>query len=99
PLPPPTLFPYTTLFRSDGCRGARSAGARQPRGSARAPEGRLKVPPWRCLRSLTSELHARWFGDGGAVGDFEEFAFGEAQAAREQDRKSTRLNSSHVKIS
>src|SRR5437773_11651361 len=59
--PPPrsTLFPYTTLFRSDGGRGARD------------PVGRQRVV-------LDDQRH---------------------DARQGGDRKSTRLNSSHITIS
>src|SRR5690349_22828595 len=74
PRPPrSTLFPYTTLFRSEGgqlCQPRSQRGARgglRPKGSERAanrpPADALSLPP-------------AW-----------------------KDRKSTRLNSSHVEIS
>src|SRR5436305_8672675 len=75
-LPPPrsTLFPYTTLFRSDvrlldgiGGRRAGLSGRHRDRARRRPPPG-VRV------------------GAGGADG-------------RRPDRKSTRLNSSHVRIS
>src|SRR3989442_3580665 len=67
--PRSTLFPYTTLFRSQPLLRPRDADA------ARAPESRG-------LSRLRFELLV----EHGAV-------------AREADRKSTRLNSSHVRIS
>src|SRR5690349_22775887 len=74
--PRSTLFPYTTLFRSDGrrprCDGAgvgRAQRRRVPRGAGRPGRG----------------------GQGGG-------RTGGAGQAR-GDRKSTRLNSSHVEIS
>src|SRR5947199_6965156 len=63
--PRSTLFPYTTLFRSRGCRGRR-AGARRAYRLCRGP------------------------GGSAAPGD---------AAHCKQDRKSTRLNSSHLGIS
>src|SRR5437667_2731463 len=69
--PRSTLFPYTTLFRSDRGRGdARDAHAQ------------------RCLtnRAARPELHASLRE---LAPDFEKMA----------DRKSTRLNSSHITIS
>src|SRR5690349_23599145 len=66
--PRSTLFPYTTLFRSDGRLCARARG-------------------------LGGGL-ARLAGVGGPLG-----AAALADPARIQDRKSTRLNSSHVEIS
>src|SRR2546430_12675840 len=66
--PRSTLFPYTTLFRSDGA-GAIGAG-RHHRELARAD-----------------------------AADRVGAAAARAQHARHQDRKSTRLNSSHSQIS
>src|SRR5690349_23105348 len=70
--PRPTLFPYTTLFRSPD--GGRARGGARPRGRGlrRGPRAvqrhdRQAAPPDRALRG--------------------------------RDRKSTRLNSSHVEIS
>src|SRR5438309_3140611 len=88
PPPRPTLFPYTTLFRSPlgspvggiwgnfglAC-GKRCFGQRPPR-----PREVRPVPP-------------RELGDGDAV------AGGVDEPAVPEDRKSTRLNSSHSSIS
>src|SRR5690606_41559703 len=76
--PRPTLFPYTTLFRS-----AWRAGC--ARG---APDGRRR-------RRRVPRLHRRHPRPDGPGGR------GRPGAARraDEDRKSTRLNSSHVKIS
>src|SRR5438477_4486721 len=60
--PRSTLFPYTTLFRSQGLR--------------RLPEGGRAVPEERVRARLAA-----------------------ASRARTRDRKSTRLNSSHMSIS
>src|SRR5690349_23150809 len=73
--PRSTLFPYTTLFRSDRARDAR--GSRRlafGRALSRAPVA-AGVPPRPAQR-------------GGRSG-----------GRRAADRKSTRLNSSHVEIS
>src|SRR5256885_3946673 len=72
--PRPTLFPYTTLFRSCARREAGDRGGRKPdepavRGPVRVL-GRAGLP-----------------GDGDAAAE-------PSRAAR--DRKSTRLNSSHL---
>src|SRR5256885_12849893 len=73
--PRSTLFPYTTLFRSRGARGA---------GAAARPVGDLgrsvRADPLR----RAARQHRRAAGDVGA--DL-------------PDRKSTRLNSSHLVIS
>src|SRR5690606_41899814 len=88
PPPRPTLFPYTTLFRSDGgpppdgahpsrphVRRRVRVAARQGRpGGDRPPRGRERLDADAARRS------------GAAAG-------------ADLDRKSTRLNSSHVKIS
>src|SRR5690349_23091758 len=64
--PRSTLFPYTTLFRSDQTRGPIAYSSRTP--------GAVRSALWDSLGSAT----------------------GPAPAG---DRKSTRLNSSHVEIS
>src|SRR5699024_12728793 len=80
-LPPtPTLFPYTTLFRSgdDDVLSARSEEPADPPPAARARRDRDPVPrPWSCV--VERKLRAR--------------------SPLGEDRKSTRLNSSHVSIS
>src|SRR2546430_4028554 len=82
--PRSTLFPYTTLFRSDGARRLEiddlPAVDRARLGQLRGPER------WRL-----DALHPARDGDGVvAMGDVER---------RFRDRKSTRLNSSHSQIS
>src|SRR3712207_7696417 len=73
--PRSTLFPYTTLFRSEGAQRHRSAGEHP---------GRLCVGP-RLFRGGYFPLPAtgRHTDRGGHI----------------EDRKSTRLNSSHANIS
>src|SRR5690606_41425646 len=75
PPPTSTLFPYTTLFRSD--RGSNTAGCLQPN-----PDN---------VAGYSDEL--RFYRDQVALGHTGRFDAGTL------DRKSTRLNSSHVKIS
>src|SRR5438270_5544963 len=88
--PGSTLFPYTTLFRS-GEAGGRAAR----RADRAAPLARR----WRVLldECLPLQLGPEIRGYGrlhrGHIG--EELLF----AARTEDRKSTRLNSSHSQIS
>src|SRR5688500_19291921 len=85
--PPPTLFPYTTLFRS-----FTGALYRLDRSNTRAPAANspgLTVQTGR-QRSSGFEL-----GITGTVTSAWEVAGGFAR----QDRKSTRLNSSHLVIS
>src|SRR5690349_22715034 len=78
--PRSTLFPYTTLFRSQALvnRGADVAGANRPR----LHKGRVRI---------------RLAADGAAP----DARPGKQNAVTERpiDRKSTRLNSSHVEIS
>src|SRR5690606_42028300 len=71
PPPRPTLFPYTTLFRSATLEEGAAAGAV---GVHLAAAG-LRVHRGRAPQARARQLHQRI------------------------DRKSTRLNSSHVKIS
>src|SRR5699024_12744373 len=72
--PRPTLFPYTTLFRSNrGCRRAAGPGSRRRR------SGRSRIYAGRRFFRRRIRQSERWSPSG--------------------DRKSTRLNSSHVSIS
>src|SRR5690242_20952197 len=89
--PPPrsTLFPYTTLFRSELLeRGAHAVERRVDRAHRRAvlPERALAVGRVGQLRVVAA---ARLRG----------LLRPEAHVAVAQDRKSTRLNSSHMSIS
>src|SRR5690349_23857412 len=80
PRPPrSTLFPYTTLFRSERVVGLVEVGVRRVhRGTGGGQEA---------ARLLD---HTTYFGV-----DLEQAA----EVHRQRDRKSTRLNSSHVEIS
>src|SRR5690349_22722273 len=85
PPPTSTLFPYTTLFRSFGC-GRGTAGAHVERelpGLVR----RLGVDAEDLERTERGDVDLEAHGDLAAA------------AGAEEDRKSTRLNSSHVEIS
>src|SRR5690349_23353539 len=80
--PPPrsTLFPYTTLFRSDAdLRSARRHRCRRRLDELLQQPAAGERPPGRLL--LHRHLGRRAVGEG------------------VEDRKSTRLNSSHVEIS
>src|SRR5439155_23698902 len=91
-----TLFPYTTLFRSDlesrfhavqsGRQGRGGAAAQTLRGHGHGPGADRSRSPGRALelrdRPVPGSNTRRGAGDGD-----------------ERDRKSTRLNSSHVAIS
>src|SRR5205085_8566434 len=89
PHPPPrsTLFPYTTLFRSQppgaAHRGAADHPARLRRGGDRLPD------------ALGDDRSAALVHRHGAL----ERQGGAARVISEGDRKSTRLNSSHSQIS
>src|SRR3989442_10047577 len=81
--PRSTLFPYTTLFRSTAMPSSSTATATAPGGTG-ASAGSGGV-------GRTG---------AGAVAFCEKAAAATRQAAKERrDRKSTRLNSSHVRIS
>src|SRR3712207_8842441 len=89
--PRSTLFPYTTLFRSllHWCASAIRAGAvegSRPGGQRR----RLSLLPRQ--RGWPVAMEASW-------GDLREGVEGRGVLDPGQDRKSTRLNSSHANIS
>src|SRR2546430_6461885 len=81
--PRSTLFPYTTLFRSEG---GRRTVVRASTPSLSESAGQFPVP------------HGAEPGTGGRPGARSFFA-SVPRAGRLQDRKSTRLNSSHSQIS
>src|SRR5207248_11500080 len=89
PQPCSTLFPYTTLFRSLRGAGRLGCHARAPAGDGGAPSrpgGGARV------RAGRGEM-ARGAARAAAL------RAGLGQLERAQDRKSTRLNSSHRTIS
>src|SRR5690606_41662751 len=92
--PPPrsTLFPYTTRFRS--CQG-HPVDARAEILPAGTSGNAIFKPDQDCGTAVGIEVHPQRGGrepaDDGRDPNFERFD--------DQDRKSTRLNSSHVKIS
>src|SRR5690606_41404974 len=94
--PSPTLLPYTTLFRSD-VAGIDGAEGRLHRVAARegfAALGRVAGDAIAGVGQVPSALDVDVVGivQVGRTG-------GRGGAEQGQDRKSTRLNSSHVKIS
>src|SRR5207302_5068515 len=94
PPPPPTLFPYTTLFRSARRRfPARDLGI-GPRSEQRG----LVMADTQQLGRVLGEVVSR-NGHAQAVGDNTPQFLGLDAGVAAGDRKSTRLNSSHVKIS
>src|SRR5688572_32470733 len=78
--PRSTLFPYTTLFRSQRRRAARAAGH---------ADGRAR--PLRLLARAVGREERRAGGDRALLRRL--------HAEGREDRKSTRLNSSHSQIS
>src|SRR2546430_11858459 len=84
--PRSTLFPYTTLFRSRRRPEAARDRAVDPRGDRAEPR--------------PSRVPRRGVSDRGRILLDEERGTAEARRDRlEEDRKSTRLNSSHSQIS
>src|SRR3712207_7024050 len=81
--PRSTLFPYTTLFRSPGEKARRGELLRVD-----GPAQQRRERGTQARRRLHGLLHARHHGR-------EVVAYG----CRIEDRKSTRLNSSHANIS
>src|SRR5207249_8668877 len=92
PRPPPsTLFPYTTLFRS---RRYAHAGLDRTR---RRIAGRMTLLPPEAPRAFLKVFDPlRVWRDGRRVPDAE---LDRVEFRIRKDRKSTRLNSSHVSIS
>src|SRR3712207_8490561 len=85
--PRSTLFPYTTLFRSD------------PLGDRVGPVEIVQQPPVEAFRA-EGRLDGRHVEGHGSL-QYKADCRGarRAAAARHRDRKSTRLNSSHANIS
>src|SRR5690606_41440921 len=92
--PCPALFPYTTLFRSSGHSPRPAAGERDRRGGARGRTAGA-LPP------VASGIDFAGAPDGPHLRLSHLQIPGDRAAGLGQcrDRKSTRLNSSHVKIS
>src|SRR5207253_8160778 len=97
--PAPTLFPYTTLFRSDehgpGGPEPPDLGRVARRHAVAEDERRPRVGPSR--HRAVDLLDA----DGDAAERQRDVGLGRGLAGRvgvDEDRKSTRLNSSHVAI-
>src|SRR5690606_40786943 len=93
--PTPPLFPYTTLFRSNPVRQRQREflPGRRPCLANVISADRHRIPP----RHLpNAERHHVGHKPHRRFGRIDELLLGEELL---QDRKSTRLNSSHVKIS
>src|SRR5699024_12142701 len=86
------LLPYTTLFRSVGSGAVRAGTDEQSRRGQVDDEaircGHGEVPPARATGGPPAPVRPGTWG-----------RWGSRAAARPGDRKSTRLNSSHVSIS
>src|SRR5690606_41803186 len=91
PAPCSTLFPYTTLFRS-GCDFARNGFVRVPAAPGYVPEGHR---PAALQVDCRAPEHRRRF----LIVLGTSHPAGVLLTGGRPDRKSTRLNSSHVKIS
>src|SRR3989440_8883350 len=83
--PRSTLFPYTTLFRSEGC-------GRMAIGTPRSSKGKSAFNTSKRSKSLSEGAR----GTKGWLTNATSRAF---SSGPEKDRKSTRLNSSHDQIS
>src|SRR5690606_40564664 len=86
-----TRFPYTTLFRSQEAIRAHCSVR-----SCRRLELAACRPSTTCGRG---DVHPAWVRRDAHPFASQQFAGGDDAAATAGDRKSTRLNSSHVKIS
>src|SRR5690606_39591406 len=92
PLPTLTFFPYTTLFRSPGHGELYRAPRRTAVGTAAECSARGTEPcSYLAYRSCR--------GRAGSTSERAHFSSDSASYCGAGDRKSTRLNSSHVKIS
>src|SRR5439155_26593931 len=99
PRPPPsTLFPYTTLFRSDLCQW-KNLHVVDHRGLRSKTSGRIAKRFDERARGKTASL----FPQSSRQERLRDFAEGDVEGHEDtktlEDRKSTRLNSSHVAIS
>src|SRR5207302_10697002 len=92
PPPSPTLFPYTTLFRSELSLAAASGAAATAADPGDRRERQRKVQSVPGAAPARRGVPQRGGGRAGVRGRAAIDAVG-------RDRKSTRLNSSHVKIS
>src|SRR5207249_11831868 len=93
PLPISTLFPYTTLFRSDFCTPATYLSRSDHRRKLRVPFS----PTDRHMYSFFPRTVREWNDLDAPCIDLD--CLPHFTMALISDRKSTRLNSSHVSIS
>src|SRR5690606_42092267 len=97
--PRSTLFPYTTLFRSDINKNQFMSNISPKPGSASTIIRSFKSICTKTINRQFPELHFKWqdrFHDR-IIRDHDEYLIKENYILN-KDRKSTRLNSSHVKI-
>src|SRR5690606_41873277 len=95
PPPSPTLFPYTTLFRS---RPRRNIAHRERHGRPEKNSiGAFLDHKYDVLLAIELQPATQAEGQGNRAARGNAKSGGHAETL--QDRKSTRLNSSHVKIS
>src|SRR5205807_9161650 len=94
--PPPAspLFPYTTLFRS----GRRRRRRRSP-GLVTETQRRIAAEAWAFRTRVEHEAADRFTRLATAISRFDAASPLPAMMQRAADRKSTRLNSSHLVIS
>src|SRR5690606_41667404 len=95
PTPRSTPFPYTTLFRSQPQQPVQVLPQQPPKPAV--PESPLDLPPGALRVGLLVPMTGPQAGFGQAMIDAATLALADVKA--DEDRKSTRLNSSHVKIS
>src|SRR5690606_41618187 len=97
--PSSSLFPYTTLFRSYSCGTRLRATYMVQRGIVR----RLVLVAAACVLASVAAAEPVWVTDQFEItlrtGPSNGHAITRMLPTGTQDRKSTRLNSSHVKIS
>src|SRR5690606_39549541 len=98
-VPISTLFPYTTLFRSlvsieNGAWGSEMDGSMQPVGLPQE-DGSFIMAPYRGDHKNIK----KFFQTGTILQQGVSISGGNLTDGFVKDRKSTRLNSSHVKIS
>src|SRR5207249_11924069 len=98
PPPPPTppLFPYTTLFRSPHAILQRSQLPQM--GANQRATGKIKGRIHHLLQLAARLQFPLFFSQRGQI-SYRDFQFQRSRDDLAGDRKSTRLNSSHVSIS
>src|SRR5205814_8457103 len=93
----PTLFPYTTLFRSDRRHAEEDLLSRMQEGYKLETDSLGGNPTLRRLKD--NEVIRALSANRNTIKALEQRGFISPAKVRELDRKSTRLNSSHLGIS